>query len=185
MCYVLHLASPVTLSEVRSMLPPGLAADPLPRTEAEPLRRLLPDAVTVARLLRGACSCDLLLDRDPVHHADERHLRARYAELGVPRDEVIRALERHRRGALPHPRPHGAWDRALAAFVAEHARCAGPSLYHLDFGPRLGFERPPAAPVTPVPLARVREDPEGWLVEAEPLLVAREAPWPTTWVMPE
>ena len=171
MCYVLHVAGALTLSEIRSMLPPGLSADYLTRAEAAPLLQLHPDAVTVARLLRGACSCDLVLERDPVRHEEERLLRARYARLGLARERVIAALERHRRGAAARPRPRAHWTRALADFVAEHARNAGPTLYHLRFSPYLDLHDLGVVPLRALPLARVRADPDGWLVEDEPLLV--------------
>jgi hypothetical protein len=173
-CYVLHVAGPLTLSEIRSMLPPGLSADYLTRAEGAPLQQLHPDAQTVARLLRGACSCDLVLERDPLRHEEERHLRARYARLGLSRERVIAALERHRRGGAARPRPRAHWTRALAGFVAEHARNAGPTLYHLHFSPYLDLHDVADTPPRPLPLARVRENPDGWLVEGVPLLVSRE-----------
>src|SRR5262245_6663730 len=97
MCLHLYLASPLTLSEVRSMLPKGLAADLLDPAEQRTLKQLHPDAQTVARLVHGACSCDLVVQRHPVSREDEAWLRRRYREQGLPRTAVLPALERHRR----------------------------------------------------------------------------------------
>jgi hypothetical protein len=169
-CYDLRIASPLTLSEVRSMLPAGIAADVLPTKEAARLRALLPLAQTVARLTVGPCSCDLVRPRHGDPREDERDLRRRYSRLGLPRERIIRELERHRRGPMP-PAPPAGWRAALAGFVAEHARNAGPTLYHLVFLPvGRGEEREDAAGRT---VAEVRADPEGWLVEGAPLVVVR------------
>jgi hypothetical protein len=168
MCFFLYIASPLTLSEVRSMLPPGLSADLAPSHSAS-LQRLHPASRTVAQLVVGACSCDLVRQRgtDPID--DERELRGRYQRAGVARTEVIKALERHRRGPVPRPSPSSGWPEALAAFVAEHARNAGPTLYFLDFTPHpRGRQTPPA------PLARsvreIRLQPD-WLVEGTPVML--------------
>jgi len=118
----------------------------------------------------GACSCDLVRPRDPDLREDERHLRARYGALRLPRDEIIRRLERHRR--RPAGRAEEPWAPLLAAFVAEHARNAGATLYSLGFG-----NGPRPAPSDPLPAtrtaARVREQPAGWLEEDRPVLVVR------------
>src|SRR5688572_30083508 len=108
MCYFLYIASPLTLSEVRSMLPLGLSADLAPEHRAL-LHRLHPTARTIAQLVVGACSCDLVRQRraDPIE--DERELRARYQRAKVPRTEIIRKLERHRRGPIPRPTPSPGW----------------------------------------------------------------------------
>jgi hypothetical protein len=132
-CYFLTIASPLTLSEIRSMLPAGLAAQPVGAGETAAYRLALPSV--------------------------------------LPRDAVIRALERHRRGPGA-PAPAGGWPRALAAFVAEHARNAGPTLFHLRFEPG-----PPSLGEVPRPttrpLAEVRARSESWLEEGVPLLVVR------------
>jgi hypothetical protein len=172
MCYFLYIASPLTLSEVRSMLPPGLTADLAPSRRTA-LQRLLPSARTVAQLLVGACSCDLFRARlaDPIE--DERELRSRYGRAKVPRGEIIKALERHRRGPLPRPTPVGGWLEALAAFVIEHARNAGPTLYQLEFtlpAGGAGTEKL-AAPVASS-VAEVRRHPDRWLVEGTPTIVS-------------
>jgi hypothetical protein len=170
-CYFLLLATPLTLSEVRSMLPAGLAAHPVGSTDASAIRRLLPGAQTVATLVVGGCSCDLVRTRDPDPRTDERHLRARYFGLGLTRERIILELERHRRGRGPSERS-GDWPRALRAFVAEHARNAGPTLYLLRFEP--GDAR--TAGVTP---AITRTVPEmeslagAWLPEGQPVLIVR------------
>jgi hypothetical protein len=171
-CYFLHIASPLTLSEVRSMLPSGLVAHLVSTVERDALIRLLPDARTVAQLVVGSCSCDLIVPRQADPQEDERHLRAGYRRLNLPRDAVIRALERHRR-PLPRPRqPPAGWPRALAAFVAEHARNAGPTLYYLSFrpdpvaGPQ-AQDRPPETRS----VEEVRAKPGGWIGTGETVVV--------------
>ncbi len=172
MCYFLRLASSLTLSEVRAMLPAGLTARAGTPGEVAWFRGLLPTAQTTAQLLVGACSCDLVRPRDPVPRVDERHLRERYFKLGLGRQEVVRELERHRRGG-GRPPAEG-WPRALAAFVAEHARNAGPTVFELRFGPAKEAGRPPdlGAPEE-VPLAGVLAAPDRWLVEGRPVVVVR------------
>jgi hypothetical protein len=172
MCYFLTIASPLTLSEVRSMLPAGLSAHLVGSAEAAELKRLLPSAQTVATLLVGACSCDLVHPRDPNPREDERLLRARYFQLKLSRDEIIRELERHRRRAAPTAAPVPG-SRELVAFAAEHARNAGPTLYSLRFGP--GSRRPPlgeAATVTRT-IAEMRANPDGWLPEGSVVRLVR------------
>ncbi|HWO62847.1 MAG TPA: hypothetical protein VNO31_22730, partial [Umezawaea sp.] len=102
------------------MLPPGLAASAGTPAEVAWLRGVLPAAQTVAHLGVGACACDLVRPRDPNPREDERHLRERYFRMGLDRDTIVAELERHRRRRPPPP-PEG-WPRALAGFVAEHAR---------------------------------------------------------------
>jgi hypothetical protein len=170
MCYFLYIASPLTLSEVRSMVPPGAVADLGSFAEQQTLRRVHPEAQTVARLLIGRCSCDFVRVRLADAQEDERHLRERYRRLEVPRSVVIEALERHRRGAGVRP-PIGGWPGSLARFVAEHARNAGPTLYHLTFSPH-GSLAPPGD-TRSVSVAEVLSTPEGWLREGSPALVTR------------
>jgi hypothetical protein len=166
------------------MLPAGLSADPLPSTELATFRTLLPGAQTAAHLRVGPCSCDLVRQRLPDPREDERDLRARYKALGLPRDRIIRELERHRRPVSGIVEPTGGWRAALAAFVAEHARNAGPTVYHLSFHPI----ESPASSGRPPPrarsgqyeyqllvrtLAEVRSNPEGWLEEGSAIVVSR------------
>src|SRR5918998_575688 len=134
MCFFLYMASPLTLSEIRSMLPAGLTAHLAPATPRAALQRLHPPARTVAELLVGACSCDLVRPRltDPI--TDERELRARYQRAKLPRAEIIKELERHRRGPTRRQEPPNGWAAALKAFAIEHARNAGPTFYLLHFG---------------------------------------------------
>jgi hypothetical protein len=153
------------------MLPPRAVADLASFHDQQTLKSLHPDAQTVARVLTGRCSCDLMRPRQVDVRDDERHLRERYRQLGVPRDLVIKALERHRRGAGLRS-PPGGWPGALAKFVAEHARNAGPTLYHLAFSPvddTLGA----VDGVRNVSVDRVLAEPEGWLLEGSPALVSR------------
>jgi hypothetical protein len=173
MCYFLYLASPLTLSEVRSMLAPGLAAELLPPDEQRALLRLHPDAQTAIRILHGACSCDLVRQRLPVTSADEAHLRARYKSLGLPRDTMIEALENHRRMSTGRHRQLE-WPAAFSSFVVEHARNAGPSLYYLDFTPhvRLTVDAAASVPVQ-ITTSAVRENPGAWLPEKQPVMVVR------------
>ena len=171
MCYFLYIASPLTLSEVRSMLPRGAAADLTGFADQQTLKRLHPDAQTVARILAGRCSCDFLRTRQVDAREDERHLRERYRALGVPRDIVIPALERHRRGAGLRT-PAGGWPKALAQFVAEHARNAGPTLYHLHFSPTEAALKSPKS-VRNVTVKQVLAEPEALLLEESPALVSR------------
>jgi hypothetical protein len=168
MCYFLYLASPLTLSEVRSMLPAGLTADLASFAEQQTLKAIQPDAQTVIRILAGRCSCDLIRPRLGSTREDERHLRDRYRRLAVPRSLAIAALERHRR--VGQQSPPGGWPRTLAAFVAEHARNAGSSLYWLSFSAD-AVAPAPAGEVRRVPVALVVATPEGWLPEGSPTLV--------------
>jgi hypothetical protein len=150
------------------MLPAGIAADALPPAELARLRAMLPAAQTAALLRVGQCSCDLVRPRQVDSREDERHLRRRYSSVRLPRDQIIRELERHRGITTPAEPPTG-WRVALAEFVAEHARNAGPTLYHLVFQP--GDRAGDAAPVTRT-VAEVRADP-GWLEEGPPVLIVR------------
>jgi hypothetical protein len=171
MCYFLYIASPLTLSEVRSMLPYGAVADLCTFADQRTLRLLHPDAQTVARLLIGRCSCDFARARLADERDDERHLRERYRRLEVPRPTVIEGIDRHRRGASVRPPPEG-WPGALAKFVAEHARNAGPTLYHLHFSAETAH-LPSPKELRRVALADVLAAPEGWLSETSPALVSR------------
>ena len=63
MCYFLRLASPLTLSEVRSMLPAGLTAGGGATAELAWLRGLLPAAQTAVHLRVGSCACDAIVTR--------------------------------------------------------------------------------------------------------------------------
>ena len=154
------------------MLPPGLTADPVPTQLRAELLRLHPSARTAAYLLVGACSCDLVRSRRDNPIDDERELRVRYQGRKLSRADIIRELERHRRGPLPRPRPARGWMEELTAFALEHARNAGPTLYLLDFGLR----RPAGSPAIRAPLSRsvedVRQGAGPWLVEGTPVLVS-------------
>jgi hypothetical protein len=171
MCYFLYIASPLTLSEVRSMLPPGLTADLAPSADQQLLKSIHPDAQTVAHILAGRCSCDLVRPRLDSALEDERYLRERYRSLGVPRESAITALERHRQGVRRRP-PAGGWPQALSRFIAEHARNAGPTLFHLSFSPG-GALDPPLSAARGITVDQVRASPGSWLIEATPVLVSR------------
>jgi hypothetical protein len=153
------------------MLPAGLMAQPADRAEHHRLLQLHPSAKTVVELLVGACSCDLVRHRHSDPRQDERHHRDRSRRAGGARGSLIAGLERHRRGAQVSA-PAGGWPRALAAFVAEHARNAGDTLYLLRFTlpedstmVRTAARRMTAAEV----VAR----PDDWLTEHAPVIVGR------------
>jgi hypothetical protein len=154
------------------MLPVGITADPLPSTELADVRKLLPSAQTVAHLRVGVCSCDLVRPRLPNTRDDERHLRARYKALGLSRERIVRELERHRRASPGPPEPEGGWRAALAAFVAEHARNAGSTLFRLSFHPGPDKQAAANAPVRRT-VSEVRARPEHWLEEGRSTLVSR------------
>jgi hypothetical protein len=175
-CYVLYVASPLTLSEVRSMLPAGMSAHALAPDDDRRLRRSFRPARTVVSILVGPCSCDLVLPRDPVGHTEEAALRARYAAARLSRKEIIRAIDAHR--ALADPdiiEPPDWWRRALAAFVAEHARNAGPTVYWLQFVPGDASTPPPEPPAAArtVGVGDVLAAPGEWLTEGAPIRVVR------------
>lgn len=153
------------------MLPPGAAADLAGFGDQQILKSVHPGTQTVARLLIGRCSCDFVRQRQEDTREDERHLRERYRRLEVPRQLIITALERHRRGAGFRP-PPGGWSPALARFVAEHARNAGPSLYHLHFSAETS-PLPPLGGIRDLTVGKVTAEPEGWLVEGSPARVSR------------
>jgi len=169
MCYQLVLVSTLTLSEVRSMLPPGIHADAMGPSTQAPWRAVLPGAQTAVVLRAGHCACGLLQPRFRTSHTDEAHLRTRYRLLRVPRAQVMLALERHRRSAAAVR----AGPDALAQLVIEHARNAGDSAWLLGFSPH---DEPPAVPAARVTARRVADvaaDPDGWLVEDHVTLVRR------------
>ena len=176
MCYVLYVASPLTLSEVRSMLPAGMSAHALAPDDDRRLRRSFRPARTVVSILVGPCSCDLVLPRYPTGHTEEAALLARYAAARPSRTAIIRALDAHR--ALADPdiiEPPDWWRRALAAFVAEHARNAGPTVYWLQFLTGSASTPPPDPPATArtVTVADVLAAPGDWLAEGAPIRVVR------------
>jgi len=170
-CYFLFLASPLTLSEIRSMLAPGLGADLVSAAEQRRVLDAHPDALTVVRLLRGACSCDIVIERETDPKRDEAHLRPRYRHHGLSRPETIAALERHRRGRERRHRALAHWQSALADFVAEHARNAGESLYFLHFTPTGTLEKLPDGAPLRLSAAQVRERPAAWLPSEQVVLV--------------
>jgi hypothetical protein len=153
------------------MLPAGLTADLTPPGPRALLQQLHPPARTIAQLLVGACSCDLVRPRLADSMEDERELRARYQRAKLPRADIIQELERHRRrpARRQEPPPNG-WAAALAAFAVEHARNAGPTLYLLHFGPR-NIE--PAAPATAPAIRTVSDVRQSrtWLPEGHPVVV--------------
>lgn len=154
------------------MLPAGLTADLASSSPRAALQRLHPSARTVARLLVGACSCDLVRPRLANPIEDERELRARYHGWKLSRSEIIKELERHRRGPLPRPSPTPRWSAALSGFVVEHARNAGPTLYLLEFAPSMREQ--PSIASAPM-IRRVREvdsQSVAWLAEGQPVVVS-------------
>jgi hypothetical protein len=172
MCYRLHLATPLTLSEVRAMLPAGVAADAAIPREYRLLRDHLDSAQTVVELRRGPCGCDFVIQRDPAGRTDETHLRERALRARVPRARIAAMLETHRT-AETRVQPLAHWQRALAAFVGEHARNAGPSLYHLGFTAGLLSAPPPRADPVEAAVSTILADPAAWLVTERLTLVVR------------
>ncbi len=172
MCYFLYLASPLTLSEVRSMLPTGLTADLASYPDQQRLKSIHPAAQTVALVLAGRCSCDLVRERLPDPREDERHLRERYRGRGLSRTAVIDSLERHRQRARAGTAPDGGWQKEFAAFVIEHARNAGPTLYLMEFAAGDSRKRlATMAPLATCPVGEVRLHPALWLMEGKPTAV--------------
>ncbi len=172
MCYYLYVASPLTLSEIRSMLATGISADALTGSEPERLLRLHPDGQTVARLVHGSCSCDLLRARDPDRRRDEAFHRKEYRKLGYGRDRVLDLLEIHRRGAAGRHRPPEYWNEGFNSFVREHARNAGPTLYYRHFShdgltADEGLERQPEE----LPAAAIAGAVADWLPDRQPVMV--------------
>jgi hypothetical protein len=155
---------------VRSMLPFGAVADLASAADQQMLRVAHPTARPGAQLLIGRCSCDFVRTRLTDTREDERHLRERYRKSGAPRDRVIAALERHRR-AIGIRAPDQGWPRALANFVAEHARNAGPTLYRLEFD--LFPDRLLSSSVRHVRVEQVLAAPQHWLQEGSASLVSR------------
>jgi hypothetical protein len=151
------------------MLPAGLVAQPADHADQQHLLARHPTARIVVRLLVGACACDLVRARRPDPREDERYLRARYRRAGTERGALIAAIDRHRRGTTV-PTPPGDWPRALAAFVAEHARNAGDTLYLLRFG-MADLAAAVTLPVRAMRAGEVLARPEGWLEEDVPVLV--------------
>jgi hypothetical protein len=172
-CYFVYLASPLTLSEVRSMLPAGLTADGLPKAEQQALLDLHYDAQDAMRILHGGCSCDLIRDRQPNPKADEVVHRQRYRHMGYDRTRMIRYLENHRRSAQDQrPRPQGYWGEAFNAFVVEHARNAGPTLFYSHFS-HDGLQHDPGltAAMSQIQVRDVQGSVSDWLPEQTPTMV--------------
>lgn len=154
------------------MLPAGLAAHLADRADQQLLRGLHPAAQTAVRLVVGDCACDLIRARHADRREDERHHRERWRRVGGPRAALIAAIERHRRGSTVAS-PAGGWPRALAAFVAEHARNAGETLYLLRYiaAPAGAGGGAPAGPTRHLSAAEVLARPEAWLEEGVPVVV--------------
>jgi hypothetical protein len=172
-CYRLFLASPLTLSEMRAMLPDGVAAHLVSPPWRDPLLDLCPAARDAVSLSYGGCACDLAGRRLSDPEEDERRLRARYRALGAERALTIQALEIHRRRPRGRGAPPPPSAESMAWFVGEHARNAGPALYYLSFivepdRPLLaGLETSPVR----VRMADVRAAPDAWLADDTPTLV--------------
>ena len=154
------------------MLPDGITADALSSSELAAFQPFLRSAQTAAHLRVGACSCDLVRPRLPDAREDERHLRARYKALGLSRERIIRELEQHRRRHPGIAEPAGGWRAALAAFVAEHARNAGPTLFRLRFLPS-PHERAGSGASAQRTVSEVLAHPEHWLEEGRFTLIVR------------
>ncbi len=165
MCYLLTLVSPLTLSEIRSMLPAGVTAELVPLEQRPARLALLPRAATAAHLAVGRCACGLA-DPDRPEADAERAIRQHYQGRRDTRDLVLTAVARHRAGQALRAAataPPG----ALGAFIVEHARNAGASVYflHPPGGDRLGGSPVPRALPTPT------VTPLMWLVPGSPVKV--------------
>jgi hypothetical protein len=110
--------------------------------------------------------------RDPNPREDERLLRTRYSRLKLSRDEIIRELERHRRRAAPPPLTD-LGPRDVVDFAAEHARNAGPTLYHLRFAPAAKHSRLGEAEVVTRSVTEMRSSPDAWLPEGPVIRLVR------------
>ena len=88
---------------------------------------------------------------------------------------VIEALARHRRRAPGGPGPES-WGAAIAAFVAEHARNAGPTLFFRHVSHDGLTAQPPRARTVQITVPDVLADPMGWLPENQPTVVVRPTP---------
>lgn len=165
MCYLLTLVSPLTLSEIRSMLPAGVTADLVPAEQRPGRLALLSGAATAAHLAVGLCACGLVDPGRPDADA-ERAIRQQYQGRRDTRERVLAAVARHRAGQALRAAgtaPPG----ALGSFVVEHARNAGASVYflHPPGGDRLEGDPVPVAPPDPtVP-------PLTWLLPGSPVKV--------------
>src|SRR5215210_7634423 len=162
MCYFLYIASPLTLTEVRSMLPFGTTAELASYSDQQSLKSLHPSAQTVARILVGRCSCDLVRERLRDSREDERHLRERYRALQLPRSRVIESLDRHRVRVGSTPTSSHDGPETLASFVVEHARNAGPTLYLLHFGAESPAASIPLQEFPRLEARQVRQTPRAW-----------------------
>ena len=150
MCYQLVVASVLTLSEVRSMLPSGVHADAIGPGVQAPWRALLTGAQTAVVLRAGHCACGLLEHRFRAAHTDEAHLRERYRRLGATRTSS-RAGDRapsSKRGACPARASRMRWHASPRSMHATPV----PSAWLLGFSLH---DEPPALPGT----APVREPP--------------------------
>jgi hypothetical protein len=168
MCYFLYLASPLTLSEIRAMLPEGVTAHSAGSHEQELLRSLQRGTGTVAQLLVGRCSCAFLesSQTDPAEY--ERHLRERYRQLGLNRENTIAALERHR-FSQKVPVPDLGWAGSLVDFIREHSRNARKSLYHLAFDST--GQRSIGRAVRELRVGSITPQLNTWLLENSPVLI--------------
>ncbi len=160
------------------MTPHGITVDLLPPADGHRLRELMPESQTCARFLSGKCSCDLFLRRDPVTHREDSELRQRWRKLGMNRQAILaatdrhRVTDRHRRAPLVRHSPD-AWRTVMAAFVAEHLRNAGPTLFLHQFSGDGHVH--PASEAVEVELSKVRRSPAGWLAEGVPTIVVRDS----------
>ena len=168
MCYALYLASPLTLSEIRSMLPTGFGADLVDPASQRLLRQRHLDAQTGAVLLRGRCSC-ALIEAGAADGVWEAELRKRYRAAKASRDSIIKALERHRAQTGLRPQAPGFGVQQFQEFVVEHAKNAHATMYYLRFGVD------PFHPLSAVPAPTIVEKAgaltDGWLREGEPVVV--------------
>src|SRR6478735_4311093 len=168
MCFALYIASPLTLSEIRSMLPPSFGADLVDPASQRLLKKRHADAQTGAVLLRGRCSC-ALIEKGAADGVWEAELRKRYRAAKAPRDSVIKALERHRAQTGLRPLAPGLGIQQFQTFVVEHAKNVHATMYFLRFG--VDPFQPLAAVPVPTLIERAGTLGGGWLREGEPVVV--------------
>ena len=113
------------------MLPPGLAAIGRNAGRSRLAARGAAGGTDRGSPHVGACACDLVRPEIPIRGRTN-------GTCGSGTSGWTRSRHHRRRaGAAPAAAPTaaaGGWRPALAGFVAEHARNAGPTVYELRFG---------------------------------------------------
>jgi len=151
------------------MLVEGMSAQLVPSPARERWLQQIRKARDAVEIVAGGCACDLVGRRLESVEKDERRLREAFRRRRIARSEAIRVLDRHRTRPPEGARPNAA---DFGAFVAEHARNAGPALYYLQ--PSVGGPDSLSLPAGPPLSKRVSEvlaDVRGWLAAEIPTSV--------------